>query len=183
VAADIVLDAIVRAAVEATGATRGWLVATDGAILRVVAAAGGERPGDLVGAEIAAGVGTAGLVIAGGQPMAVALRESDEQFAQGVIAVAGASPKSILSVPCGDDEIVGALELIDKRGARNFAFDDVEIATMLADIAAAAIVVAIGGVAPPSPAQLAAELDRIAADEPARYGVVAKLISALLDQA
>ena len=181
-AADIVLDAIVRAAVEATGATRGWLVAPEGAILRVIAAAGGDRPGDLVGIEIAAGVGTAGLVIAGGQPMAVALREGDEQFAQ-VVAVAGTSPKSILSVPCGDDEIVGALELIDKRGATNFAFDDVEVATMLADIAAAAIVVAIGGVAPPSPAQLAAELDRIAADEPARYGVVAKLISALLGQA
>ena len=179
----MVLDAIVRAAVGATGATRGWLVATDGAGLRVVAAAGGDRPGDLVGAAIAAGTGTAGLVIAGGQPMAVAVRESDEQFAQGVVALAGASPKSILSVPCGDDGIVGALELIDKRGAGNFSFDDVETATMLADIAAAAITAAAGGVAPPRPAQLATELDRIAADEPARYEIVAKLIGALLDQA
>ena len=51
VPSDPVLMAIARAAVNATGASVGWLAALDGDALRVVAAAGTDVPVDLVDAQ------------------------------------------------------------------------------------------------------------------------------------
>ena len=75
--------AITSAAVNATGATIGWLAVLDGDALRVVAAAGTDVPVDLVDARVAAG-GASALVLASGQPMAVVPRGNGTQFSQGV---------------------------------------------------------------------------------------------------
>ena len=70
---DPVLQAIARAALGATGAESSWVLRLDREQLRAVAAAG-PRAGDLLGAELPMGVGTAGYVVSSGQPMALVPR-------------------------------------------------------------------------------------------------------------
>jgi GAF domain-containing protein len=86
----------------------------------------------------------------------------------------------VLCVPCGDDEIVGALELVDKAGGAAFSFDDVELATLLAGIAGVAIEARADGPAAPSARELASGLERLAATDAARYDTVARAVAALV---
>jgi GAF domain-containing protein len=177
---DPVLDAVMRAAVSATGATNGWIVEPADERLRVVAAAGGEA-GTLVDREIDGSAGgTVGLVLASGPPMALSPRPDDPRATQGVASLLGVVPASVLCVPCGDDEVVGALELVDKTGGGSFSFDDVEIATLLAGIAGVGITARTGGPDLPTPAELASALERLAVVVPSRYSTVARIVGALL---
>lgn len=178
VPSDPVLMAITRAAVNATGATVGWLAALDGDALRVVAAAGADVPVDLVDARIEAG-GAAALVLASGQPMAVVPRSNDTQFSRGVPAAIGVVPTSVLCVPCGEDEVLGALEVIDKNGGGSFSFDDIEIATLLAGIAGAALASDATARSVATPRELASRLEVIATHDPARYAAIATVLDAL----
>jgi GAF domain-containing protein len=181
VPSDLVLMSITRAAVDATGATLGWLVALDGDGLRVVAAAGADVPVDLVDTRVAAG-GAAALVLASGQPMAVVPRSNDEQFSRGVPAAIGVTPTSVLCVPCGEDQVMGALEVINKAGGGSFSFDDVEIATLLAGIAGAALSSDARARTVPSPRELANDLEVLAAQDPSRYATIAGVLGALFDR-
>lgn len=179
---DPVLDAVLRAALDATAAIRGWVVARDGERLRVVAAAGVDEPGRLLDRETDAHAGTAGLVTASGQPMAIVPREGDPTVAQGVAGMVGVVPQAVLCVPCGDDEVLGAIELVDKHGGGGFTFDDVEVATLLAGVAGAALATREPARAGPTAAELAATLTRLEHDDPGYYATVAPLVSALLDR-
>lgn len=151
------LETVLRVAMEATGATRGRLLAVDRTTDRLVVVAqrggpdGAGWPSELVG-----------YVVATGQPQVMS--------SQG----AGA-----LCAPClADDEVVGALEL-GGDAPDPFSIDDLELTSLLAGIAGAAI--ASGQVpAPPSPSQLTGELGRLAAADPARYATVARLVQSLL---
>lgn len=177
-----VLAAIVIAAADVTGASAGWVVGVDGDELRVRAVAG-DAPRSLVGTALAPGAGAAGYVVASGQPLALASRAADPRAAEGLAAALGRPPGSVLCVPCEtEDGVVGALELVDKEGGIGFSFDDVELATLLAGIAGAALA---GGTpvapTPPSPSELTAGLARLAADAPARYAAVAHAVAALVD--
>ena len=73
------------------------------------------------------------------------------------------------------------LEIIDKVDGAMFTFDDVELATLLAGVAGVAIRT-IGASPPPAPDpdEIAGELRRLAAADPRRYAVVARLIDALI---
>lgn len=176
-----VLQALAKAAVDATAARQGWLLLLDGAVLRVVAAEGGE--GDsLVGVTVPADAGSAGFVVASGQPMALAPSGDLPQFGQGVGEMLGRAPTSVLSVPCGTaDEVVGVLELVDKAAGGSFSIDDVELATLLAGVAGAALAQPpVGGVTVPTPDELSGELSRLARTDAADYAAVAQVISALL---
>ena len=151
-AADPVLHALAQAAVSATGASDGWLLAVEDAGLRVVAVAGPGTGAPVLAAVVPAGTGSAGFVAASGQPLAMAPRGDDPRFSEGTAQLLGRRPSSVLSVPASNDEgVVGVLELVDKAGGGNFSFDDVEIATMLADIAGVALT-AERSSGPPSPA-------------------------------
>lgn len=176
-----VLEALTRAAVEATGATQGWLLAIQDDHLRVVAASG-SGAGSLLDTTVALGSGSAGFVVASGQPLAMTPRGDDPRFAEDLFVLLGNRPSSVLCVPCEDDDsTVGALELVDKVGGGAFSFDDVELATLLATIAGVAI--AQGdwdGARPPSPEALAGELQRLASADPIRYAIVASVVNALL---
>jgi GAF domain-containing protein len=174
------LQALTRAAVEATAAAEGWLMAVDGDELRVVAAYGnGTAPA--LGMTLPLGQGSAGFVAASGQPLAITRHGDDPRFNEGVAGLLGLEPLTVLCVPCGnDDDIVGALELLDKR-VGPFSFDDVEIATLLAGIAG----VAVGAAeplspSPPSPEELSGELRRLAGLDPPRYAVMANVVQVLL---
>jgi GAF domain-containing protein len=174
-----VLAAILEAGVATTGAGGGWLLAVRGDRLAVVAAAGSDL---VAGATVAADEGTAGFVVASGQPLAMAPRDGDERFAQGVMALTGRRPTSVLTVPCATDAgVLGAIELVDKAGGGAFGFDDVELATVLADIAAVALSqLDDSQTGVPDPAVLGGELARLAAASPARYAAVATVLGALL---
>lgn len=180
--ADPVLQAVVQAAVDATGAAHGWLLARGADGLAVVAAAGSE-PGRLLGATVPVDSGTAGYVVGSGQPVAMAPRPGDDRFEGGVAALLGHQPSSVLCVPCGDDDTVhGALELVDKHGGGTFTFDDVELASLLAGVAGVALGEGgrgdVGSV--PAPAQLGSELADLATADPGRYATIAPVVAALL---
>ena len=175
-----ILDAIVRAAVDATAASRGWLVRREGERLVVVAAAG-DQPGEALGRSLAAGDGSAGYVIESGQPLAMTATGDDARATQGISAELGDLPTTLLCVPATtEDAVVGALELVDKRGGGPFTIDDVEVATMLGGVAGAAIEATGASSSAPTPSELAGELERLAANDPGRYSVIAETIAAVL---
>ncbi len=178
-AGDPVLAVIVRTAVSATGASAGWLVAADDGAMRVIASTG--SPGPSVSTTVPPDSGAAGFVLASGQPLAVAPRGGD-RFSEGMVALLGHSPASILAVPCfADDVVVGVIELVDKAGGGSFSFDDVELATLLAGIAGVAVTSAAERPPDiPAPAQLGGDLARLATTDPGRYAGVASAVAALL---
>jgi GAF domain-containing protein len=181
---DPVLQAIVRVAVDATGASQGWVLRLDAATLRVVAAAG-SAAGELLGLDVPADRGTAAFVIESGEPLALAARGGDARLQEGMAEFLGRTPKSVLAVPCSTgEEVVGALEMIDKTGAFAFSFDDAEVVSLLAPVAGAALVQGvIHPPAIPDPAQLGADLQRLAESDPDRYMAVATAVSAMLGHA
>jgi GAF domain-containing protein len=169
--------ALVRAAVEATGAERGWLLRIEGDALRVVAAVApdGEAvppPGTDRPAE-----GIVGFVAASGQPAAVLPRPGD--LANHGAGGASGVPRSVLAAPCGATDVVGVIEVVD-ADAGAFSFDDVEVVSLLADIAGAALAEGDTGFHPPPPARLADGLSRLSSSDPSRYAEVARAVEALL---
>jgi GAF domain-containing protein len=161
------LQHIVTAAVHATGAAGGWLVALDeGSDQLVVVAAAGTRGVDRIGATVGDDDETSfAFVVSSGQPIAL------EQ------------PQTVMCVPCEDDDlVVGAIELVDKIGGR-FTLDDLEIVGVLADVAAVALRLGAGGaVLVPTPAELTRLLEDLARDDLVRYSHVAALITSLVER-
>jgi hypothetical protein len=78
---------------------------------------------------------------------------------------------------------VGALELVDKRAGGSFTYDDLELATLLAGIAGAALVAEQGAHPVPSPAELGGELEQLLAIDDRRYRAVAAVVSGLIANA
>ena len=186
-APDPVLESIVDHAVTATAAGAGWLLSLDGDALTIVAT-GGAAARSLLGRSIASGSGTAGFVAASGQPLAMAPRRGDPAGSgdDGVAALAGIHPASVMAVPCeADGAIVGVLELVDKFGGGGFTFDDVEVVTLLAGVAGPALARRSTGPAPdvPEPEELAGMLARLANTDAVRYAHVATFVNALLERA
>jgi hypothetical protein len=171
---DAVLHAVLRAAIEATAADLGWVVARRGDDHRVLVALGGDRPGDLVGHVVGAG-SPAAACIATGQPAARRLR-GDEASAQGAAGATGV-PAALLTVPCADAP--AAIELARLTGD-GFGIDDIELVTILADIAGAALDEDDPTASLPSPDELAAELRRLHTADRSRYSLVARVVSTLL---
>jgi GAF domain-containing protein len=165
------LDALTRAAVTATGASRGRLltVVPGAEHLTVAAAHGGDAAWSAPGV-LSVGTGIAGYVVATGQPQVLTSRQTEPP-----------GLTSELCIPCiWDDEVVGAIEVADKVGSGAFTFDDLELACLLGRIAA----VAIAGnqtLAPPDPDRLVGDLGRLALADPVRYATIALLVRRLLD--
>lgn len=177
--ASAVLQALVDTVLEGTDALAVWLVARDGQRLRVLAAAGDGTHG-LIGQSVGEGEGVAGYVVASGQPLALTAQAGDPRLAEGIPALSGRRPATVLCVPCfGQEAVAGAIEAVDKRGGA-FNFDDVELAGLLARIGGAALADAASDRVIPSPAELTRELERLAAADAARYAVVASVLEELL---
>jgi GAF domain-containing protein len=175
---NLVVHTILSSAGAVTASTQGWILAPQGDQLEVIAAIGS---GDVVGTRVPSESGTAGYVLASGQPVAMMPRADDPASGEGVVAALGIRPTSVLCVPCAhDDEVVGVLELVDKSGGGAFTFDDVELATVLATIAGAALVDRGPGVSVRSADELGAELHQLSGSDPAAYVRVATVIEALL---
>jgi GAF domain-containing protein len=177
------LTAVVTAAVDATGATAGWILEHRDGELVVVAAHGGstEWAASLLGRRTGGAAGTASLVVQSGQPVALQPGAGSMEDELGT-ELLRRSPVSLVCVPCLDeDAVVGALQLVDKAGGGPFDFDDVEMATLLGTIAGAALR-EVGAVAvdAPTPESLGRDLARLAEADPARFAAAAKVVEALL---
>jgi transcriptional regulator with GAF, ATPase, and Fis domain len=86
------------------------------------------------------GKGIAGLVAVTGQPMAVSDAQDDPRHAPDIAATIGHHPKNLLCVPMiVNDEVIGVLELLDKRGAPSFGPSDIAALALFANQAAVAI--------------------------------------------
>ena len=175
--------AIVSAAVEATSALAGWVVAPEGAGLMVVAAHGGspEWAASLVGRHLPLDGATAALVIQSGQPVALQPGSASLQDATSSILL-GRPPVSLVCVPCtAGEHVTGALQLVDRTDGGPFDFDAVELATVLGGIAGAVMADAPApvDVERPSPERLAADLVRLREVDPDRYAALAAIIDAL----
>jgi len=174
---NLVLHTILREAGAVTAAGQGWILEPKGDELEVVAAIGA---GDLVGRRVPAEGGTAGYVLASGQPVAMMPRPDDPASQAGVVGLLGLSPSSVLCVPCAhDDDVLGVLELVDKAGGA-FSFDDVELSTVLANIAGSALREQGPAFSARPADELAGELRQLSATDPAAYVRVATVLEALL---
>jgi GAF domain-containing protein len=176
------LHAILRSAVEATGAADGWLAAVDDAADQlVVVVTVGANARRLLGVTVNEDEGFTGFVVGSGQPLAIEPSADDPRFADGLAPRLGRRPRTLLCVPCEDDDIVlGAIELVDKAGG-GFSFDDLELVTVLAGIAGVALRLGRGGAALiPTPTELGHHLEELAAADPVRYAQVAELVDTLV---
>jgi hypothetical protein len=156
-------QAIVDLAAEALDGSAVTLFARRGEDVVVLAAGGADATPADRGPD-----GQLQYVLATGQPLSL-----------------GASPgdtRPLLCVPCaGAEEILGALEIRGAADRGPFSPEATRLATLVADLA--------GGVlesddtaaaAPPSPAELASELARLARTDARRYDAVASALAALL---
>ena len=83
--------------------------------------------------SIAAHEGIAGYVFSTGQPIAVADVEADPRFERTTAERTGYVPRTLLAVPLVDGvEMIGVLELLDRRDGMPFDLTDVEAATRMA---------------------------------------------------
>lgn len=86
------------------------------------------------------GTGIVGLVAATGQPMAMTDVSADPRHAATVAQRMGRTPRNLLCVPLYlEGEVVGVLELLDKRGTGGFTPADVSTIGLFANQAAVAI--------------------------------------------
>jgi GAF domain-containing protein len=165
----------------ATEAQHAWVARHEAGELVVVAAVGPQAE-SLVGFRAAADVGTAGMTFGSGQPNALALSHGDRRRVEGIGAALRDGPTTVLSVPCADESgTLGVLELIDKPDGR-FTFDDVELASLFAPVAAAALsddVFAKEVRNPLDPAALAGEIGRLQAERPQLYELLTEFVVAL----
>lgn len=169
-------QAIVNAAVDGTGADRGWLLklADDGLV--VVAAVGDDLSATRVGTHRPI-EGTAGFVVTSGQPAALQVRGDEANRGAG-----GAEeiPTSIVAAPCSSGEVLGAIELVDAQDG-GFNFDDVELVSLLAEVAGAALAEDDEfRSASATPRELLAALAALEGSDPIRYALVVRAVEALM---
>ncbi len=171
-------QAIVEAALAATDASSGWLLANHDDGLRVMAIGGPSRGSIAVDSTMAV-EGARAFALASGQPAALMPQPSDTANRR-----AGGSaglPASILALPCGEPEVIGVLEVAGKANGAGFGFRDIEALSGLALVASTLLAhneQLTVEVAPPE--QICAEITALAQRNPARYAKVVSVIEALL---
>lgn len=96
---------------------------------------------DIAQIRLEPGTGIAGMVAGTGQPVAITNLEEDPRHAGDIARKLGRQPHSLLAVPLFiEDEVVGVLELLDKRGGGSFSQGDMSTIALFANQAALAIV-------------------------------------------
>jgi signal transduction protein with GAF and PtsI domain len=139
-ALDRLLRSIVTATVELFDAEAASiaLLGADGRLKFRVAA--GPHGQGVIGLSVAVGEGIAGYVQQTGQPLALSDVSSDPRFGRDTAERTGYIPRSVLAVPLElDDQVIGVLEVLDKRGDAGFDLSDLSRAGIFARQAAVAI--------------------------------------------
>jgi signal transduction protein with GAF and PtsI domain len=135
------LEMVVTTAVEVISAHAGSLYLIDEEAQDLVfEVAIGPAAQEVKKFRVPLGHGIVGLVALSGQPMAISDTTQTEQFAIDIATSVNYIPKSILCVPLFyEDQVIGAIELLDKTGKDSFSSQDIEILGLFANIAAVAI--------------------------------------------
>ncbi len=135
------LDMILASAAHVIEADSGALFLVDVENEELIfAAALGPKAEEVLKLRVPLGHGIAGLVAVSGQPMAVSDAGNDPRQAADIAETVGYMPQSILCVPLFfDEQVIGVLELLDKRGAPSFSPDDINQLSLFAEQAAVAI--------------------------------------------
>lgn len=134
------LDGLLERAMRAVGADAGCILLPDGETGDLVfrAALGGD-PEAVLAQRIPAGTGISGWVARNGEAQIVNDVRGDDRHSREIAERVGYEPKTLLCVPLRGREGVGALELLNKQGARGgFDEDDVKLATVIASSIGAA---------------------------------------------
>jgi GAF domain-containing protein len=140
--ADQLLDRLVRIAGLAIPAAAGSLLLVDpGAKVLTFAVAFGQTATNVAALTVPLGRGIAGLVAVSGQPLAIANAQQDPRHARDIAEQIGYLPTTILAVPvtAADGEILGVLELLDRREAETFSLGDIELLGRFAELCAIAL--------------------------------------------
>jgi GAF domain-containing protein len=102
--------------------------------------AGGAQGDGVVGLAVAPTHGIVGYVFSTGQPIALTDVSSDPRFDKGTAEQTGYVPRSIAAVPLVDaGATVGVLQVLDKRSSDAFSLKDMDLLSVFARQAAAAI--------------------------------------------
>jgi GAF domain-containing protein len=102
--------------------------------------ASGEGAEDVVGMTTPATQGIAGWVVASGQPISIDEVTRDPRFARDFAQETGYVPTSILAMPLEtDDEVIGVIEVLDRRHGAGRGQDDMTTLALFARQAALAI--------------------------------------------
>ena len=100
----------------------------------------GQQAADVKKFRVPLGQGIAGLVAVTGQPMAVTDAHDDPRQAADIAQAVRYVPKTILCVPLVyNDQVIGVLELLDKKSGESFDPTDIETLGLFANQAAVAI--------------------------------------------
>lgn len=100
----------------------------------------GQKADEVKSFRVPLGHGIAGLVAVSGQPMTVSGVESDPRHASDISERIGYTPHSILCCPLVyNDQVVGVLELLDRRGASSYSPADIDTLWHFANQAAIAL--------------------------------------------
>ncbi|MEJ2684617.1 MAG: HD domain-containing protein [Candidatus Sulfobium sp.] len=136
---DILLEKVMDNALSMTNSDAGCILLVDDGKL-VFKVAKGEESGDLAGAAVEPGRGIAGWVAERGTAARVPDVAKDNRFDPEVDGRMGCVTNSILSVPFKtSSEVIGVLELVNKKGGYTYRERDEEIITYLAEQAAISI--------------------------------------------
>jgi GAF domain-containing protein len=110
---------------------------TNELIFQAVVGGGGEQ---LRGRRMPIGYGIAGWVAATGQAIGVADLEHDSRWAQEIGREVNYTPRTMLAMPLLlHEQVIGVLQLLDKRGGEPFPGQDIETLGLFARQAAVAI--------------------------------------------
>lgn len=137
---DILLEKVMDNSLSMTNSDAGAILLVDGGKL-VFKVAKGERSKDLVGTAVETGKGIAGWVAETGRAARVSDVTKDDRFNPEVDALIEQGTYSVLCVPLKTTSgILGALELLNKKGGYSFRERDEEIISHLAEQAAISII-------------------------------------------
>ncbi len=100
----------------------------------------GSRAEEAKRFRVPLGHGIAGIVAASGQAMAIGDATNDPRLASDIADSVGYRPKTVLCVPLFyGNNVIGALELLDKEGGQTFTAGDLEALGLFAHQAAVAL--------------------------------------------
>ncbi len=135
------MEAIVRTAAgvfEAAASSISLTDATTGELVYQSAWGAGAR--EIVGVRLPPGTGISGAVVGSGEGIAVPDCRSDPRFAAQIAAGTGYVPYTMLVVPLlRAGHTIGALSLLDRRDGGFYGPEDIDRATMFAELAVTAL--------------------------------------------
>jgi hypothetical protein len=140
------MEAIVHTAAGVFGAAAASICLTDQTTGELVyQSAWGAGAREIVGVRMPPGAGIAGGVVSSGVGEAVPSCRDDRRFGARIAAGTGYVPYTMLVVPLHrGGEAIGALSILDRRDGGSYREDDLEAATLFADLAVKALDVTPG---------------------------------------